>query len=349
VTGLPPAVSGDWPEFGLVDDIRPALAAAMAAGKPAAFATLHAAQGGAPRGVGAQILFTEDDAAGYVSGGCVEADIACHAMEVLGSGEPRRLVYGRGGPLDIQLPCGGRIELLVERILPDDAAARRLVDLMASREAALWLTNGYERAVLAEGEDCSRLPSALRGAFAHAQGASPGDGSAIYRVYEPPRRAIVLGSDPTALAFASMAAMMAVEVTLVRPSGPALPPPLAGISYRREGPGAAIASLKPDRWTSVVIAMHDEINDHEALMTALRSQAFYVGLLGSRRRLGDKLDRLRDSGLDAATIARLRAPIGLPLGGSSPWEIALSILAEITRDSDAIRLKSWPAADARAA
>jgi xanthine dehydrogenase accessory factor len=349
VTGLPPAVSGDWPEFGLVDDIRPALAAAMAAGKPAALATLHASQGGAPRGIGAQILFTEDDAAGYVSGGCVEADIARHAMEVLASGEPRRLVYGRGGPLDIRLPCGGRIELLVERIPPDDATARRLLDLTHRREAALWVTDGRTRTVLAEGEGHDGLPASLLPAFAHAQGTSPAAGDGVHRLYEPGRRLIAMGSDPTTLAVVSMAAMMGQDVTLVRPSGPPAPPPIHGIGYRRDRPAQALSALIPDRWTAVVIATHDEINDHEALMASLPSSAFYVGLLGSRRRLGDKLDRLRDCGLDAATIGRLRAPIGLPLGGSSPWDIALSILAEIARDADAVRRRTWPAVDARAA
>jgi xanthine dehydrogenase accessory factor len=349
VTRLPAAVSDDWPSFGLVDDIRPALAAAMSAGKPAALATLHTAQGGAPRGIGAQILFTAEDAAGYVSGGCVEADIAGHAMTVLESGEPRHLVYGRGGPLDIRLPCGGRIELLVERISPDDGAARRLLDLSEHRQAALWLTDGCERAVLAEGEDGYGLPPALRGALAHAQGAPPATGAAFHRVYDPRRRMAVLGSDPTALAVASMAAMMGVDTTLVRPSGPVAPPPVAGVDYLRERPASALAALQPDRWTSVVVALHDEINDHEALMAALPSPAFYVGLLGSRRRLADKLDRLRDGGLGETLIQRVRAPIGLPLGGSSPWEIALSILAEIAQEADAARGRTWPAVDARAA
>ena len=103
----------DWPSFGLEDDIRPALARLAAAGQPAVLATLYAAQGGSPRGVGAQMLFGPDEVTGYLSGGCVEADVAIHAEAVLASGEPRRLLYGVGGPADVRLPCGGSIEVLL--------------------------------------------------------------------------------------------------------------------------------------------------------------------------------------------------------------------------------------------
>jgi xanthine dehydrogenase accessory factor len=103
----------DWPEFGLVDDIRPALATALREGEASALATLYAAEGGAPRGIGAQMLITRRSVAGYVGGGCVEADVALHALQTIDDGAPRRLIYGLGGPIDIKLPCGGWIGLLV--------------------------------------------------------------------------------------------------------------------------------------------------------------------------------------------------------------------------------------------
>src|SRR5262245_45184754 len=118
----------EWPMFGLDDDVRPALAAARAAGAPAALATLISVEGGGPRPVDTQMVFAHDIVAGYFSGGCVESDVAGHAWACLEDGEPRRLVYGEGSPWpDIRLLCGARIEIFVERVAPDDPALAELL------------------------------------------------------------------------------------------------------------------------------------------------------------------------------------------------------------------------------
>src|SRR5271154_5694629 len=123
-----------WPTFGLDEDVRPALRRALDAGEPAALVTLYKVEGGGPRTPGTQMVFAEGLVAGFLSGGCVESDVAIHAAETLADGEPRRLVYGEGGPWpDIRLLCGARIEILVERVAPDDAAAARLLALTEER------------------------------------------------------------------------------------------------------------------------------------------------------------------------------------------------------------------------
>ena len=119
-----------WPlTFGFLDDVRPALAAALAAGDcSAALATIVGLSGGGPRPVGTQMLLAGGEVTGFLSGGCLEADVAGHAQAVLASGEPVRLTYGEGSPWpDIRLMCGARIDILVERIAPDDPAAARLL------------------------------------------------------------------------------------------------------------------------------------------------------------------------------------------------------------------------------
>ena len=118
----------DWPSFGLVADMRPALAAARERGRAVALATLHSSSGGAPRGLGAQMLVGAEAVTGFLSGGCVEADVALRARGVLTGGDPLRLVYGEGGPFDIRLACGGRIDVLLERIAPDDPALVSAID-----------------------------------------------------------------------------------------------------------------------------------------------------------------------------------------------------------------------------
>src|SRR5580698_9926375 len=136
----------DWPTFGLGDDARPALQAARDAGQPCAVATIVALDGGGPRPVGAQMVVGEGLLSGFLSGGCLEADVIGHAEACLADGEPRRLVYGTGSPWpDIRLLCGARIEVMVERIPADDTAVARLLALRGARALAVWISDGRGR------------------------------------------------------------------------------------------------------------------------------------------------------------------------------------------------------------
>src|SRR3546814_4792955 len=91
-----------------------------------ALATIVAADGG-PRPVGAQMVVTETDSWGFLSGGCIESDVARNGREVIRDGRVRTLVYGKGSPfIDIRLPCGGRIEVAIERVGPGDRKSTRL-------------------------------------------------------------------------------------------------------------------------------------------------------------------------------------------------------------------------------
>jgi xanthine dehydrogenase accessory factor len=341
-----------WPVFGLEADVRPALSQAMTGGRAAVLGTMHTHEGAAPLGEGAQILFDGAAAAGFLSGGCVEGDIALHAQAVLVDGAPRRLVYGRGGPPDIQLLCGARIEVLLERIDPGDDAARRLLDLAEQRRPALWMTDGRFRACVTRGESGDGLPASLGSALALADGqaaASGAAGLAVFRRYAPRSRLVVVGGDPITLAIARLACEAGFETALVRPKGPSTPPPLPGVRYFRGEPGEAFQTLGLDPWTAVAIATHDIEIDHDALCAVLPSSAGYVGALGSRRRLPERLARLQASGLGEADIAKLHAPIGLNIGARSPWEVAVSVVAEVIQTLKAREAaRVWRAAPAPA-
>ncbi|HEY2481636.1 MAG TPA: XdhC family protein [Caulobacteraceae bacterium] len=303
----------DWPLFGFADDARPALKRAMDLGEPAALATIIALDSGGPRPVGTQMVIAQGVVSGFLSGGCLEADVAGHAAVVLESGDAMRLVYGEGSPWpDIRLMCGARVVILLERIAPDDAAARRLLALAEARTPALWLSDGEHHACGPEDSP----PQAWPGAFA--------------KRFKPAPRLIVLGADPTALAMAALGAQAGWETTLVRPKGPAEAPPLPGVAYRRDEAGEALAAIGLDPWTAVAAATHDAELDHAALLAALPSPAFYVGALGSRRRRPDRTAWLEATGLTGAQVSRLHTPIGLELGGKAPWEVAIAALAEIT-------------------
>jgi len=311
----------EWPLFGLTEDVRSALRAATGAGQPCALVTLYALNGGGPRPLGAQMLFSGEEVCGFLSGGCVEADVALHAAQTLADGQPRRLVYGEGGPWpDIRLLCGTRMELLVERVAADDPAAAALLKLTDGRRAAVWRTDGRTRAV--DAADPAPGPACTYGA----------EPFGLLRFYEPVPRLVVVGADPTALATAQLGAQAGFETTLVRPKGPAAPPPLSGFAYSRAEPAEAFAAIGLDPWTAVAVATHDWEVDQASLVAALPSQAAYVGVLGARRRLPERLTRLRAAGVGEAALARLKGPIGLDLGGKAPWEVAVAVIAEIIAD-----------------
>ncbi|HEY1878384.1 MAG TPA: XdhC family protein, partial [Caulobacteraceae bacterium] len=261
----------EWPLFGFSDDVRPLLSSARKSGTPVALATIIGISGGGPRPVGTQMAFAGAEVSGFLSGGCLESDVAGHAAEVLAEGRPRRLIYGEGSPWpDIRLMCGARMDILLERVAPDDEAVATLLSFAEARAAAVWISDGERRAC--GPQDAS--PSPWPGAF--------------QRCFRPAPRLIVLGADPTALAIAALGAEAGWETTLVRPNGPAQPPPLAGVAYSRENAAEAFATAGLDRWTAVAAATHDAELDHAALIAALPSPAFYVGALGARRRRGER-------------------------------------------------------------
>lgn len=299
----------EWPLFGMADDVRPALAQARQGNLPLALATLTSVEGGGPRPPGTQMVFAAGIVAGYFSGGCVESDVADHAFACLEDGEPRRLVYGAGSPWpDIQLLCGARIEIFVERVAPDDPALAELLKAHDERRPAVWVSDGRRR-------ECGPAPTPWEGA--------------IVQAFDPVPRLVVIGADPTAMAIASLGAQSGMETTLVRPKGPQAAPPLAGVAYRRDDPAAALAAIGTDAWTAIAIATHNLEMDQEALAAALPSAAGYVGLLGARKRLAERLAPLRAAGFPEARLQQLHAPIGLDIGGKAPWDVAVSVIGEI--------------------
>ena len=323
-----------WPFFGLEDDQRPALARARAANQAIALVTLIRTDFSAPRPVGTQMTVSETELRGYFSGGCVEADVAIHARRTLEDGEPRRLVYGQGSPWpDIALLCGSRIELLSERIAPDDPATQTLLDLARLRRPALWRSDGVTR-------HCTALES---GGLAPALDLTEAPfGVSLY--FPPPPRLIVVGADPTALAITELGRWMGIETHLIRHKGPAAAP-FAGMEglYHAKAPAEALDDIGLDPWSFVAIATHDAALDLEACQAALATPAPYVGVLGARKRFAARHQDLARLGVSESDIGRLKAPIGLDLGGKSPREIALSVLAQITAQIHHHRPSGCPA------
>ncbi len=171
------------------------------------------------------------------------------------------------------------------------------------------------------------------------------DGPVFIEVFNPPLRCFVVGAVHIAQPLAQMAALAGYAVTIIDPrSAFASEARFPGIALSTEWPDDAMATLRPDRRTAIVTLTHDPKIDDPALTAALRSQAFYIGALGSRRTHASRCQRLSEAGFSAADLARIHGPIGLNIGALSPAEIAVSILGQITAVLRADRLKAREAA-----
>jgi xanthine dehydrogenase accessory factor len=146
----------------------------------------------------------------------------------------------------------------------------------------------------------------------------------------PERAVIVLGVNPVARALCTVLRTIGRRVVLVDPAGAT--GVAAAVDVKADEPGRYLLAAPPGPRDAVVLADHDAGWVDEALRVALASEAFYVGLLGSRRHVPDCVRRLRESGARAERLARLRSPVGLDLGARTPEEIALAIAAEILAD-----------------
>ncbi len=158
-------------------------------------------------------------------------------------------------------------------------------------------------------------------------------GRYFIQVHNPPPRLFIVGAVHIAQPLARMAALAGYAVTVVDPRRAfASDERFPDVAVSRDWPDAALTELAPDTRTAVVTLTHDPKLDDPALAVALRSNAYYIGCLGSRRTHGKRLERLAEQGFSEADCARLHGPVGLDIGALSPAEIALSIMAEITRN-----------------
>jgi len=160
--------------------------------------------------------------------------------------------------------------------------------------------------------------------------APAGNDEVFTHVFQPTPRLIVVGAVHIAQKLVPLARLADFAVDVVDPRiAFATPERFPDVGLSHDWPDKAVAALKPDSATALVSLTHDPKLDDPALVVALRSPAFYVGALGSRKTHGRRLERLKAEGFDDAALVRLHAPVGLPIGARSPGEIAVSIMAEI--------------------
>lgn len=281
--------------------------------------TVAATWGASPRPVGSLLLIDgQGRETGSVSGGCVEADLIERVQAGgLDSERPRLISYGVDADeaRRFGLPCGGRLDLIVERIT--DAAPWRIVrDRVAERGLML------RRLCLDTGEaSLHSQPPPDTPVFALAQRTAT-------RLFGPRLRLVVIGAVHISGFLVPIAQSLGYRVIVCDPRRERLAALAAdGVETDERMPDDCVRALADDPRSAVVALTHDPKLDDMALMEALTGRAFYVGALGSSRTQAARRERLATLGLPADAIARLQGPVGLPLGGKTPAEIAVSIAA----------------------
>ena len=221
---------------------------------------------------------------------------------------------------------------LFERLRADRLAKRPVVLVTRLPEGEQQLLD--PRGALPEGVpptlfDAARLASARD----EASTVEDDGGTIVLQPFNPPLRLIIVGAVHIAQALARMCALAGFAAVVVDPrSAFATDERFPGVERLAEWPDKALAALAPDGRTAVVTLTHDPKLDDPALEAALRSSAFYIGCLGSRKTHAARLERLRRRGFTEADLERLHGPVGLRINARSPGEIAVSILAEIIQE-----------------
>jgi xanthine dehydrogenase accessory factor len=217
---------------------------------------------------------------------------------------------------------------ILERLLADLEARRPVV-------LATELGSGEQRLLQPNAELPPDLADAAREALRSDRCAtvSLGERRFFLQPFSAPLRMLIVGAVHIAQPLSAMAALAGWQIVIVDPRQAfATEARFPGVALSTAWPDEALATLAPDARTAVVTLTHDPKLDDPALAAALRSPAFYIGSLGSKKTHESRLRRLRAQGFADAELARIHAPVGLAIGARSPAEIAVSVLAEVTRE-----------------
>lgn len=292
----------------------------QASGHRVVLGTITRTWGSAPRPVGSVMAIRDDgQVAGSVSGGCIEDDLIAKVRAgALQITAPQVVVYGVGAEEATRfgLPCGGTLELVLEPL-----SERSLVPALLERlthgelvKRTLDLKTGAVQLDAPDGGDLVRLSDAQ-----------------LITTHGPRWRLLIIGAGQMTHYLAQMAQALDYEVIINDPreeyaSGWSVP----GARLVRSMPDDTVTELQPDGHTAIVALTHDPKLDDLALMEALKSNAFYVGAIGSRVNQAKRRARLKEHfDVSDEQLARLHGPIGLKNGARTPPEIAVSILAEM--------------------
>jgi xanthine dehydrogenase accessory factor len=284
-----------------------------------AIATVVQTWGSAPRPIGSWLAIRQDgQVSGSVSGGCVEDDLIRRVQtDILTRATPEMVVYGvsQQEAARFGLPCGGTLRLLVEP-KPELATLEKLLAQISSHQITRRTVN--------IGTGISTLDTGSR----HDEFLC--NDHEMQTTYGPRWRMVIIGAGQLSLYTADFALASDFEVIVVDPREEYA----EGLNrddliFHKGMPDDVLLEIGVDPHTAIVALTHDPKLDDMALMEALKSPAFYVGALGSRKNTQKRKERLLEFDLSQEQVDKLHGPVGLHIGALTPPEIAVSILAEV--------------------
>jgi xanthine dehydrogenase accessory factor len=289
-------------------------------GHRATVGTITHTWGSAPRPVGAMVAIRDDGhVKGSVSGGCVEDDLIDKVKsQAIAATKPEVVKYGVTTEQAARygLPCGGTLQLVLEPVKPESGLRELLGAIERHELVARFLDMETGKATLKPGKWSDALEF---------------DGKVLKSVHGPSWRLLLIGAGQLSRYLAQMAQALDYHVTVCDPRDEySAEWDLPTVPLNREYPDDVVIAMNADAHTAVVALTHDPKLDDAALLEALKSPAFYVGALGSKKNNDARRKRLLDFDLAPSEIARLRGPVGLKIGSKTPPEIAVAILAEMT-------------------
>ncbi len=294
------------------------LRAILAGQGDSVLAIIAGVEGPSYRPLGAMMACMADGTrVGTLSSGCIEADISLHAAEVLAGNTPRVIRYGAGSPfIDIELPCGGGLDIL---LLP--------------RPDLVVLAQVDARRVARDG--CTLVVNMDTGALALADtGATMRDGAMLSLRFDPDIRFLVFGKGPEAGTFSALVKSAGYPITLYSPDRETLQSGESiGCATQHLSTQTVPDGIEVDAHSVIVLFFHDHDWEPPILHWALGTDAFYIGSQGSHRARAARDSQLSAMGVAAADISRLRGPIGLIPSARDAGTLAVSVFAEVLAEA----------------
>ncbi len=292
----------------------------VGAGHRVVLATVIRTWGSAPRPIGALSAIRGDGmVVGSVSGGCVEDDMILRVKEGrLAENSPVTTKYGVSAEeaQRFGLPCGGTLELVLEPLTANSGLDELLARIERHELVLRRLDMKTGRASTGPAKWQDQLTF---------------DGATLQTVYGPRWRLLIIGAGQLSTYLAQMAQALDYQVTICDPREEYTTTfDVPGVELKRGMPDDVVTGMNLDGHSAVVTLTHDPKLDDMALLEALKSPAFYIGAIGSKKNNDARRQRLAEFDLSQAEIARLHGPVGLKIGSKTPPEIAVAILAEMT-------------------
>jgi xanthine dehydrogenase accessory factor len=297
-------------------------------GRRVVMATVIKTWGSAPRPIGALTAIRDDGmVVGSVSGGCIEDDMIDRVRAGrLVENSPATTRYGVSAEeaKRFGLPCGGTLELVLEPLTKESGLDELLARVERHELVMRRLDMKSGKVTIGPAKSTDLLSF---------------DGATLATVHGPRWRLLIIGAGQLSTFLAQMAQGLDYQVTVCDPREEyAEGWDIAGVELKRGMPDEVVTEMNLDGHSAVVTLTHDPKLDDMALLEALKSPAFYVGAIGSKKNNDARRQRLADFDLSQQEIARLHGPVGLKLGAKTPPEIAIAILAELTAIRNGVKV-----------